>query len=179
MQMAGNGWRLRMQARTRNTRMITRRQNRYTTYRTSHCQALRPLSFSCSVNQPIELLQCSILPQVVRGVWPLLRLWPYPTTLFPPPQPGHTPLACRGSRRPGGGRGGRLVRRGVVEREREAYLPIPCPAGPVDCPRVRCGLGEPAVVVGARSLRVGRPTDYRGGWLVLRGLVSLCLLCKI
>ena len=83
---------------------------------------VRPLSFSCSVNQPIELFQCSIMPQVVRGVWPLLRLWPYPTTPFPPPQPGHTPLACRGSRRPGGGREGRLVRRGVVEREREASL---------------------------------------------------------
>ena len=52
----------------------------------------------------------------------VLRGWPYPTTPFPPPQPGHTPLACRGSRRPGGGRGGRLVRRGVVEREREASL---------------------------------------------------------
>ena len=61
-------------------------------------------------------------PLVVRGVWPLLRLWPYPTTPSPPPQPGHTPLACRGSRRPGGGREGRLVRRGVVEREREASL---------------------------------------------------------
>ena len=51
-------------------------------------------------------------PQVVRGVWPLLRLWPYPTTPSPPPQPGHTPLACRGSRRPGGGGGGGLAARG-------------------------------------------------------------------
>ena len=45
-----------------------------------------------------------------------------PTPPFPPPQPGHTLLACQGSRRPGGGREGRLVRRGVVEREREASL---------------------------------------------------------
>ena len=29
-------------------------------------------------------------------------------------------------------------------------------------PTVRFGLGEPADVVGARSLRVGRPTDYLG-----------------
>ena len=100
-----------------------------------------------STHRAIEPLR-SHAPGGARCV-AVLRGWPYPTTPFPPPQPGHTPLACRGSRRPGGGRGGRLVRRGVVERERG--LPIPCPAGPVDCPRVRCGLGEPAVVVGAQS----------------------------
>ena len=45
----GSGKRLRTQARTRNTRMITRRQNRYTTCRTSHCLALRP---PCAQSSP-------------------------------------------------------------------------------------------------------------------------------
>ena len=161
--MIASGKRLRTQARSRNIRMISRGQ------KPLHHLTNEPLQ-SATVTLILMLCQVPIersSPTGARSHAPggarcvaVLRGWPYPTTPFPPPQPGHTPLACRGSRRPGGGRGGRLVRRGVVERERG--LPIPCPAGPVDCPRVRCGLGEPAVVVGARSLRVGRPTDYLG-----------------
>ena len=41
-----------------------------------------------------------------RGAWPASRQPPPIPPPTPPPQPGHTPLACRGSRRPGGRRGG-------------------------------------------------------------------------
>ena len=50
--------------------------------------------------------------------------------------------------------------RGLIEQERGATLPIPGPGGPSDCPRVRCGLREPAVAVGAHFLRAWRPTAF-------------------
>ena len=46
-------------------------------------------------------------PQVVRGVWPLLRLWPYPTTPSPPgPHNPGTPRWHAGARDGRAGEGG-------------------------------------------------------------------------
>ena len=39
--------------------------------------------------------------------------------------------------------------------------------------------GVSTVVSGTDPLDIGVPETYGGGWLVSRGLVSLCLLCKI
>ena len=82
LQLAGNGWRLRTQDRTRNSRMTLDDKTITTRIETSQSRA----------TPAFILLLCQsthratpIIPQVVRGVWPLLRLWPYPTTPFPPP----------------------------------------------------------------------------------------------
>jgi len=86
------------------------------------CQST-PLSLSCSVNQPIEPLQGSIKrPRWCAVCGRCFGSGPTPLHHPLPHNPG-TPRWHAGARdgRAGVG-GGRLVRRGVVEREREASL---------------------------------------------------------